>query len=110
MNRRHVIGQLAMAALAASTGLARAQAFPSKPVKIIVPYAAGGSPDTVARVMSQQLAAVLGQPVIVENMPGSSGIGAIEHVRNQPADGHTLLMADAGRWAANSFLKAKLPH
>jgi tripartite-type tricarboxylate transporter receptor subunit TctC len=110
MKRRQVLGRLAAAALAGSGVTARAQAFPSKPVKIVVPYAAGGSPDTVARIVSQQLGAVLGQPVVVDNMPGSSGIAAIEYVRNQPADGHTLLMADAGHWAVNPVVKLKLPY
>lgn len=110
MNRRHVLGQLALVSLAASTGIAQAQAYPSKPIKIIVPYAAGGSPDTLARILAQQLGAVLGQPVVVDNLPGSSGIAAIETVKNQPADGYTLVMLDAGHWAVNRFTKLKLPY
>lgn len=111
MNRRHVLGQLAGAALAvAGAGTARAQAYPARPIKIIVPYAAGGSPDTVARIVAQQLQPALGQPVVVENLPGSSGIAAIETVRNGPADGYTLLMADAGHWAVNRLTKLKLPY
>lgn len=111
MNRRHMLGQAAAAALTAcSGGLAWAQAFPSKPIRIVVPYAAGGSPDTVARLLSQPLGSVLGQPVIVENMPGSSGISAIEAVKNQPADGHVMIMLDAGHWAVNRFTKKKLPY
>ena len=109
MQRRQVLGQLA--AVLAMTGIdARAQAYPSKPVKIVVPYAAGGSPDTVARIVAQYLPAHLGQPVLVDNLPGSSGIAAIENVKNQPADGHALLVADAGHWAINRYTKLKLPY
>ena len=108
MNRRDV-GQFALASLAASFG-GFAQAQAGKPVKIIVPYAAGGSPDTVARVLAQQLGTVLGQPFIVENMPGSSGIAAIETTKNQPSDGTALIMLDAGHWAVNRFTKQKLSY
>lgn len=110
MQRRQVLGQIALAALTASGVSARAQNYPARPVKIVVPYAAGGSPDTVARIVAQQLGAVLGQPVVVENIPGSSGIAGVENVRNAPADGHTLLMADAGHWAVNRVTRMKLPY
>jgi len=110
MKRRQVLGGFAATALGAVSPSAFAQNFPIKPIRIIVPYAAGGSPDTVARILVQPLGALLGQPVMVENMPGSSGIAAIETVRNGPDDGHTLLMADAGHWAINRMTKAKLPH
>lgn len=111
MNRRHVLGRLALATLAASIGgFAQARSYPSKPIKIIVPYAAGGSPDLVARVLAMQLAGALGQTVVVENMPGSSGIAAIETLKNQPRDGHAIIMLDAGHWAANRFTKQRLPY
>ena len=110
MKRRQVLGQFAVTTLAATGMSVRAQSFPHKPLKIIVPYAAGGSPDTVARIIAQQLGIVLGQPVVVDNLPGSSGIAGVENVRNAPADGHTLLMADAGHWAINRVTKVKLPH
>lgn len=110
MKRRQVLSRFAVAALAAAGAAVHAQDFPAKPLRIIVPYAAGGSPDIVARIVAQQLGIVVGQPVLVENIPGSSGIAAIEIVRNGAADGHTLLMADAGHWAINRVTKAKLPH
>ena len=96
MKRRQVLGGFAATALGAVSPAVFAQNYPTKPIRIIVPYAAGGSPDTVARILVQQLGTLLGQPVMVENMPGSSGIAAIEMVRKGPDDGHTLLMADAG--------------
>ena len=104
------MGRFVVAALVAAGATVHAQNFPTKPLRIIVPYAAGGSPDTVARILAPQLGAVLGQPVVVENLPGSSGIAAIETVRNGANDGHTLLMADAGHWAINRVTKLKLPH
>lgn len=110
MKRRQVLGQLAVAALSVTGTSVHAQNFPAKPLRIVVPYAAGGSPDTVARILTQQLGSELGQSVVVENVPGSSGIAAIEIVRNGAADGHTLLMADAAHWAVNRVTKAKLPH
>jgi tripartite-type tricarboxylate transporter receptor subunit TctC len=110
MQRRQVLSHFAVAALGAAVAPVHAQSYPTKPIRIIVPYAAGGSPDTVARILSSQMGALLGQPVVVENLPGSSGIAAIETVRNGASDGHTLLSADAGHWAINRVTKAKLPH
>ena len=110
MKRRQVLGQLAVAALGVTGTSVQAQNFPAKSLRIVVPYAAGGSPDTVARILAQQLGSELGQSVVVENIPGSSGIAAIEIVRNGAADGHTLLMADAAHWAVNRVTKSKLPH
>ncbi|MES2190183.1 MAG: tripartite tricarboxylate transporter substrate-binding protein [Pseudomonadota bacterium] len=110
MKRRQVLGRIAVSALGAAGATVRAQNFPAKPLRITVPYAAGGSPDTVARILAQQLGVVLGQSVLVENVPGSSGIAAIEIVRNSAPDGHTMLMADAGHWAINRVTKVKLPY
>ena len=110
MQRRVVLGHLAVAALAAAVVPARAQTFPTRPIKITVPYSAGGSPDTVARILAQFLADVIGQPVVVENLPGSSGIAAIETMRRQAADGHSILIADAGHWAVNRATRLKLPY
>jgi tripartite-type tricarboxylate transporter receptor subunit TctC len=109
MNRRRVLAGLAASALAGSMHGARAQGYPARLVKITVPYAPGGSPDTVARILSQYLPAFLGQAVAVENIPGSSGISAIEAVRSQPADGHAVLMADAAHWAINRAMRPRLP-
>jgi tripartite-type tricarboxylate transporter receptor subunit TctC len=110
MKRREALNRLAVAAAAYVGVPARAQNFPTKQIRIVVPYAAGGSPDAVTRILSSQLGAVLGQPVVVENLPGSSGIAAIESVRNGASDGHTLLSADAGHWAINRATRLKLPH
>ncbi|MFM9969268.1 MAG: Bug family tripartite tricarboxylate transporter substrate binding protein [Burkholderiales bacterium] len=86
---------------------AAAQDYPSRAVKILVPYAPGGQPDTAIRVLSQHFGALLGQPFIVENIAGSSGVAAINTLLKAPADGYTLLSADAGHWAINLALDPK---
>ena len=80
-------------ALAAAPMVALAQPFPSKVVRLVVPFPAGGSNDTVARAMSQPLAKALGQSVIIENRPGANSMLGTEHVARAPADGHTVLVA-----------------
>jgi tripartite-type tricarboxylate transporter receptor subunit TctC len=79
-----------------------AQEFPSKPIRLIVPFPAGGPSDTTARSVAEGLGKVLGQPVVVENKPGAGAIVGSELVLAQPADGHTLLMASnvisTGKW------------
>jgi tripartite-type tricarboxylate transporter receptor subunit TctC len=101
---------LAMLALAATVaaGEAAAQAFPSKVVRIVVPFPAGGSNDVVARAMSQPLSRALGQSVVVENRPGANSIIGTEHVARAPADGHTVLLAGF-TMLGNSALRSKLP-
>ncbi len=75
---------------------AQAQAYPNRPIKIVVPYAAGGAVDIVARIVGQVLAEQLRQPVIVDNRPGASANIGMEAVAKAPADGYTLLMASNG--------------
>jgi tripartite-type tricarboxylate transporter receptor subunit TctC len=73
--------------------------FPSKPIRLLVGYAPGGLPDTVARIMGRRLSERLGQSVIVENRPGANGMVAIQAMLSSPPDGHTLLVAD-GSWSS----------
>lgn len=82
---------------------AAAQSFPSKPVRIIVGYSAGGAVDILARGVGQQIAVTLGQPVVVDNKPGAATNIAVKALIDSPADGHTLLMA-ANALAANVSL------
>jgi tripartite-type tricarboxylate transporter receptor subunit TctC len=99
------------AALAMSfTGQAgAADAYPVKPVTLIVPWAAGGSTDILARVLSEHLTRSLGQPVIVDNKPGASGnIGSAMVARAQP-DGYTLLIGSMSTHAMNPALMANMP-
>lgn len=79
--------------LVLAPALAAAQAYPAKPVKFIVPLAAGGTGDTLARVVSEEMAKLLGQPFIVENRPGSGGVIGTEAVAKSASDGYTLLSA-----------------
>ncbi len=83
---------LTAVALCGSAGLACAQSWPEKPIRIIVSYAPGGVTDTVARAVAQPLGDALGQSVIVENRPGASGVIGTEFVAKSPPDGYTLLL------------------
>ena len=87
---------LAAALLALLAGAAAAQQFPNKPVTMLVPYAAGGPTDTVARVMGVAMSKPLGQTVIVENKPSAGGILAPETVKNAKPDGYTILIHHIG--------------
>jgi tripartite-type tricarboxylate transporter receptor subunit TctC len=93
-------------------GHATAQdAWPSKPIRIIVPYTAGGGVDTVARLLGDKLGKSLGQPIIVDNKPGASGMIGAQAAAKSPPDGYTLLLSAAGEIAVNPHLyKAKMQH
>jgi tripartite-type tricarboxylate transporter receptor subunit TctC len=101
--RRHVATAPAAAALAMlallATGPAFAQAWPTKPIKIIVPYPPGGTSDILARALAPKLAEALGQQVLVDNKPGATGNLGADLVAKAPADGYTLLLADIGSLA-----------
>jgi tripartite-type tricarboxylate transporter receptor subunit TctC len=101
------IGIAIIAALAA--GVATAQgAYPSRPVKIVAPFAPGGLADVLARATGERLQRSLGQPVIVENRPGAGGNVGADAVARAEADGHTLLMSSAGILTINEFLYEKM--
>jgi tripartite-type tricarboxylate transporter receptor subunit TctC len=104
---RRLVLAAAGAALLPLAAMAQPAAFPSKPIRVIVPYAAGGGADANARLLAQPLSVLLGQPVIVENRPGASGVLAAQAVVQSAADGYTLLF-DAFPYAVNAVLR-KLP-
>src|ERR1043166_9482721 len=96
IDRRQFLHALAAAPLlSATSGVARAETYPSRPVRIIVGFGAGGNFDLVARVIAERMAEHLGQPVIVENRPGASSNIAAEAAIRAPADGYTLFLAGA---------------
>ena len=86
------------------------QGFPSKPVKVAVPYAAGTGPDVFTRYLSERLSRIWGQQVVIENKTGASGFIAIEGLKNAVPDGHELLIAANGHTAMNPALYRKLPY
>jgi tripartite-type tricarboxylate transporter receptor subunit TctC len=98
------------AALAASAGLAAAQQYPAKPVRIIVGFAPGGGTDTVARVLGQKLSEWWGQQVIVENRAGATGTIGADVVAKAPPDGYTLLMGHVNSNAIAPSVFKKLPY
>ncbi|MBP0637233.1 tripartite tricarboxylate transporter substrate binding protein [Cupriavidus sp. AcVe19-6a] len=103
-------GTLAGAAILGTTGRAFAQQpYPSKPIRLIVPYPAGGGTDTVGRLVGQRLAEILGQPVVVENKPGASGMLGNDTVAKAPADGYTLLLAITAMIQSPSLYK-RMPY
>jgi tripartite-type tricarboxylate transporter receptor subunit TctC len=108
MNRIYAVCLLA--ACLAAPAVAKAQAFPSKPITIIVPFPPGGVTDPVARTVGQRMSESIKQAVIVDNKPGASGIIAAEFVKKAPADGYTVLFGFTGSHSVNPSLYAKLPY
>ena len=94
----------ALAALFAFAGPLWAQGFPHKPIRIIVPYPAGGTTDLMARALQEPLQKSFGQPVLIENKPGASGIIAAREVARSAPDGHTLLFINSGIVAVTPFV------
>ncbi len=97
------------ALLFALTASAIAQTYPTRPIRLIAPFPAGGLADVLARLVSDEMSKSLGQPIIVENRAGAGGNTGAEAVAKAEADGYTLLMASAGILTANQFLYAKMP-
>lgn len=95
--------------LACAAGAAGAQAYPTRPVRVIVPFQAGSAPDQIIRITTQHMSQTLGQPFVIDNKPGANGnIGVAEAARAAP-DGYTLTSANNTTFAANPSLYKKLP-
>ena len=107
---RRPVAQVLAAALAMFSASVLPQSFPGKPVRIIVPYTAGGGTDTVARGMAHALSEAWGQPVVVENRPGGATMIGAEAVVRAPADGSTLLFSDSATFVINQHLYPKMPY
>lgn len=103
-----ILKALLIGALAALPGAVLAQPYPSKPVRVVVPYPPGSTPDIVGRTLANKLQEGLGQPFVVENRTGAGGNIGAEAVAKSPADGHTLLVGINGPAAINKFLYKKL--
>ena len=99
---------LAMTGLCPATALP--QAYPSKPIRLIVPFPAGGGVDYIGRIVGKGLSERLGQQVLVDNRPGANAILGLENLKTSPPDGYTIAAASAGPLAVNPFIYAKLPH
>ncbi len=110
MNRRHLLGSAAAAsALAIAARPLRAQTFPDKPLRFVVPYAPGGSTDTCARIAAEKLAQIFGQQVVVDNKPGGGTIIGTEIVVRSKPDGYTLLLTP-GALMVNAAFGVKTPY
>jgi tripartite-type tricarboxylate transporter receptor subunit TctC len=90
-------------------GSVHAQSFPSKPVRVLVPYAAGGAVDVLARTLGQSLSKIWGQQPVIENRPGAGGIVASQALAQSPPDGYTLILVASGH-PLNQFFYPKLPY
>lgn len=109
--RTFVVASLVLAGIAIAAPIAAfAQAWPSKPVRLVVPFTAGGSTDTVARIMAEKLTPRLGQPVLVDNRAGAGGAIGSDFVAKSPADGYTLLVGTSSTMAIAPHLYTKLPY
>ena len=109
MKPRNLVPALVAASLAAASAGALAQTYPDKVVRLVSPYAPGGSNDLTARIISRKLGEALGQQVIVENKPGAATQLGTQYVAKAPPDGYTLLLA-AATHGTNPSLFAKLPY
>ncbi|MFO1313045.1 MAG: tripartite tricarboxylate transporter substrate binding protein [Burkholderiales bacterium] len=110
MTRNLLAAVVATASLCAVALPAAAQGYPSKPVRLVVPFPPGGGTDFFARTVGAMMSDTLGQPVVVDNRPGGSTIIGAENVKTSPPDGYTVLLGDLGTYALNPSLFKKLPY
>ena len=104
---RKIVKSAALAILLAFHGVAQAQDYPSRPVTLIIPFAAGGPQDTIGRVIAQSMSESLGQQVVIENVGGAGGMTGSKRVADAQPDGYTLLQASVGTHAQNQSLYKK---
>jgi tripartite-type tricarboxylate transporter receptor subunit TctC len=101
---------LALIAAVTLVGSAAAQNYPTKPIKLVVPFSPGGASDLTARTLAQKMGDSIGQPIVVDNKPGANGVLGIDAVAKSPPDGYTILLTDRGSLTVNPSLYAKLPY
>lgn len=105
------LGALGGSSLLGTSALAQTKdSWPSKPIRLVVPFNAGGATDLIARTMGQALSERVGQPVVIDNRGGAAGILGTDNVVKAPADGHTLLLSLSTSMLINQFLYTKLPY
>ena len=109
MHRKRALAAVLALAAAVCSGSVAAQAFPTKPVRLIVTYPPGGSSDLMGRVLGQKLSELWGQQVIIESKPGAAGSIGMEYAARQPADGYSFVIGNFGPVAINPIL-SKLPY
>ncbi len=106
-----LIRRLALTAAACFAGAAvHAQPFPSKPIRAVVPFAAGSATDQIGRAFAERMSATLGQQIVIDNKPGANGMLGADIVAKSPADGYTILIGTNSTNAALKFLMKKLPY
>ncbi len=110
MKMRHFVMGAVILAVSIASALAQAQPWPSKPLKVIVPFTAGGSTDTVARIVAEKLSTRLGQPVIVDNRAGAGGAVGSDVAAKSPPDGYTMLVGTSSTMAIAPHVYTKLPY
>ena len=97
-------------AFALAAGIARADDYPSRPIRLIVPYAAGGGADSVAHIITKRVSETIGQTIVIENRGGGGSIIGTELVKNSDPDGYTLLLGQSGPISINLAIYKKLPY
>ncbi|MFG1359772.1 Bug family tripartite tricarboxylate transporter substrate binding protein [Xanthobacter pseudotagetidis] len=112
--RRLILAALAALAaaplLASATPAAAQEAYPSRPIRFVVPFSAGSATDTLARVLGEKVSSILGQPVVVENLPGATGQIAASNVARSAPDGYSVLITSNSTHASNQALYKKLSY
>ena len=108
IRRRHLLPALLGATFALAPLAGWAQAFPNKPIRLVVTFPSGGAPDILARLFADK--AQLGQPVVIENVPGAGGNIGADRVAKAPADGHTIVMGTVGTHSINGAMYSKMPY
>ena len=110
INRRTFVAGAVAAGAAMSAAPAFAQGYPTRPIRLIVPYPPGGGTDFFARLVATEMGANLGQTIIVENRPGAGTLIGAEAVARAQGDGYTFLLGDTSTYASNRSLYSKLPY
>jgi len=109
-NRRTLLASAALAPLALTLPAARAQGWPHKPIRLVMPDAAGGGADRLTRIVAQELSERLGQQVVVDNKPGAGGLVAAEQAARSAPDGYTLFLTTTGLLSIMPHVKKSLPY